>query len=255
MAKKIPKVVLGVAAIAVMAIALLIVYKKMTITKAPEKTAIVEDAIVAKPMLSDYELPPIKDGMVPVITHIPTAKKVVFLTIDDGTHKNQSEIDTLAANNIKASLFLTKTSITTYPEFFKPIQDQGSLIENHTMLHNPMMYKRSYDSQKADICGMSDYITEQYGRRPILFRPPGGAYSDTTLKAIADCGMKAAVTWIALVEKGTMKYQVDTKLRPGDIVLMHFTSNFDSDINAFIKAAKASELEPVLLEDFLQVKS
>ena len=35
-------------------------------------------------LVPDYVLPPIENGMVPVLTKVPTEQKVVFLTIDDG---------------------------------------------------------------------------------------------------------------------------------------------------------------------------
>lgn len=256
MRKPIPKILLALLAIGVIVLVFVLYPRKMAETKISKNVSAVASTtpVVVKPAASStiFKLPAIKNGMVPVLKRIETREKVVFLTIDDGVYKDQSEIDILASSSLKASLFLTQTSILYEPEFFLPIQDQGSRIENHTLSHNTRMFKLSYAKQKAEICGMSDYINEQYGRRPVFFRPPGGKYSNDTLKAIADCNMKAAVTWIALIENGVIKYQTVQKLRPGDIVLMHFTPNFKKDIDAFMKAAKASGLQPTLLEDFAQ---
>jgi hypothetical protein len=97
-----------------------------------------------------------------------------------------------------------------------------------------------------------EYAQQQYGRRPTLFRPPGGAYSNVMRKAVADAGLKAIITWEAKANAGQMDYQVGNVLRPGDIVLMHFRPEFAADFAAFRQAQLAAGLEVVLLEEFLR---
>ena len=200
----------------------------------------------------DFSIPPITNGMAPVITHFPTEQKVVFLTIDDGAYKDQSVVDMIQQNGIRASLFLAKTFISGNPDFFKQIIALGSLVEDHTIGHDThMVTNQSYQQQKDEICGMADYELAHYGRRPIFFRPPGGAYSDTMRRAAADCGMKAVVTWIAKANGGSMQYQIGDHLRPGDIVLMHFRPEFKKDMQAFLDAQNAAGLHTELLEDLV----
>ena len=100
---------------------------------------------------------------------------------------------------------------------------------------------------------MQDYAQQQYGRRPTLFRPPGGAYSTAMRQAVAAAGMKAIITWETKSNAGHMDYQYGNALRPGDIVLMHFRPEFAADLAAFRAAQLAAGLEVVLLEDFLGV--
>ena len=199
----------------------------------------------------DYIVPNPKNGLAPLISTIPTKQPVVFLGIDDGVYKDASEVQMLKDNNIKASLFLAKSLIVDNPNFFKQITANGSFIENHTLNHYLDLYKRSYAVQKAEICGQADYLQAQYGRRPVLYRPPGGSYDSDTLRAANDCGMKAVATWIAKANGGSMQYQIGNKLRPGDIVLMHFRPEFKQDLQAFIDAEKASGLHTALLEDWV----
>jgi peptidoglycan/xylan/chitin deacetylase (PgdA/CDA1 family) len=200
----------------------------------------------------DYVLPPIVNGLAPVVTTLPTKKNIVFLGIDDGAYKDQSVVDLLKQNNIKASLFLSKMFIANNPDFFKQIIAQGSFVEDHTLSHDINMVKESYEQQKSEICGMADYDQQHYGRRPILFRPPGGAYSTTMRKAAADCGMRAIVTWIAKANGGSMQYQIGDHLRPGDIVLLHFRPVFKDDLKAFVDAENAANLHTELIEDAIQ---
>jgi peptidoglycan/xylan/chitin deacetylase (PgdA/CDA1 family) len=200
----------------------------------------------------DFLIPPITNGMVPVITNFLTKQKVVFLTIDDGAYKDQSVVDVIQSNGIRASLFLSKTFISGNPDFFKQIISLGSLIEDHTISHDThMVTAQTYAQQKQEICDMAEYEYIHYGRRPIFFRPPGGAYSDTMRRAAADCGMKAVVTWIAKANGGSIQYQIGNHLRPGDIVLMHFRPEFKKDMQAFLDAQNAAGLHTELLEDLV----
>ncbi len=224
---------------------------KKPITDNKPEPVVKPTAPAAAPVIEpDYIIPAITGGLAPVVYTLPTAQNVVFLGIDDGAFKDQSVIDIMKKNNIKASLFLYKNLISSNPDFFKQLVDQGSVVENHTISHDTNMTNtQSYDQQKAEICGMSDYVELNYGRRPTLFRPPGGAYSETMQKAVADCGMKAIATWVAKANGGSMQYQVGDKLRAGDIVLMHFRPEFAQDMAAFVSAMNAAGLHTALLED------
>ncbi|XAS67055.1 polysaccharide deacetylase family protein [Micrococcaceae bacterium Sec5.7] len=187
-----------------------------------------------------------------MITRVQTKHPVVFLTIDDGITKTPEMAALMTKFDYPATIFLTRNFVQGNPGFFKEFQAQGSLIENHTVSHNVNMVQQfGYDQQLAEITGMQDYALQQYGRRPTLFRPPGGAYSNLMLKAVADAGLKAVITWEAKANAGHMDYQVGSSLRPGDIVLMHFRPEFAADLAAFRKAQLAAGLEVVLLEDFL----
>lgn len=202
-------------------------------------------------LVPDYKLPPIVDGLAPVLTRVPTEQKVVFVTIDDGAVKRESDLALLEKHGIKASLFLAHDFIAADPDFYLKYTKAGHLIENHTMTHNLDFIHLSYEQQKAEICGMADMAEQKYGRRPVFFRPPGGPYTQSVQRAVADCGLKAIVDWETKANAGRMDYQVGAGLRPGDIVLMHFRPEFPNDLAAFLAAQKAAGLKVVLLEDYL----
>lgn len=224
-----------------------------TLTPSPTPTPTATKRI-RRTFIPDYQLPPIIGGLAPVITKIETKHPVVFLTIDDGNIKTPESIKLLAEYDYPSSLFLTRDTIADNPAFFNAFKAQGSLIENHTVTHNINMVRQwGYQQQLNDIVGMQEYALQHYGRRPTLFRPPGGAYSSVMRQAVADAGMKAIVTWEAKANAGKMDYQVGNSLRPGDIVLMHFRAEFAADLAAFRAAQLAAALEVVLLEDFLGV--
>jgi hypothetical protein len=189
----------------------------------------------------DVMIPPVVDGLAPVISQLPTKRPVVFLGIDDGANKQPFELELMKKNHIKATLFLADRFIRDNPLFFKDFITQGSLIEDHTVNHK-LLTSMSYENQRLEICNDADIQEQTFGRRPILFRPPGGAYNLNTRRAAAACGMKAVVEWIAKANGGSMQYQIGSTLRPGDIVLMR----------AFLEAEKAAGLQTALLENWIQ---
>lgn len=202
----------------------------------------------------DFKLPPVQNGLAPVLTRIDTKQPVVFLTIDDGVTKTPEMIRLLAEYDYPASIFLAKDFVKDKPAFFKNFISRGSLVENHTVHHNiNMVTEMDYAQQLAEINAMQDYAQQQFGRRPTLFRPPGGAYSVAMRQAVAAAGLKAIITWEAKANTGQMDYQYGKTLRPGEIVLMHFRPEFAADLAAFRAAQLAAGLNVVLLEDFLGV--
>jgi peptidoglycan/xylan/chitin deacetylase (PgdA/CDA1 family) len=220
--------------------------------KTPPPLALQTTPVVVQEKPDSY-FSPIEDGMVPVITNIPTQQPVVFLTIDDGAHKSPDELPALTNNHLHATLFLARLFISDNPLFFDDFQKAGNPIENHSLNHlTDYDDIHSYAVQHAQICGMADYEQQVYGRRPEYFRPPGGSYSNAMRRAAADCGMKAIVTWIAKANGGSMQYQIGDKLRAGDIVLMHFRPEFQQDLQAFLDAMNAQKLHTELLEDWLR---
>lgn len=211
-----------------------------------------EGGIASNARKPDFIIPAAVDGQTPVLSHIPTKQPVVFLGIDDGLYKQAFEPKLLKDYHIRASLFLDNDAIKDRPEFFQSFIANGSRIENHTLDH-PLLTNLSYEQQRQQICGEANLQQQQYGQRPVLFRPPGGAYNGDTTRAAAACGMQALVLWTSKANGGFMQYQTGHSLQAGDIVLMHFRPEFKSDLDAFEAALKAAGLHTELLEDWLQI--
>ncbi|NUP75158.1 MAG: polysaccharide deacetylase family protein [Sinomonas sp.] len=200
---------------------------------------------------SDFAIPPIQNVLVPVITRVTTKQPIVFLTIDDGVTKKPEAIDLLRKYEYPVSMFLTKNFVQEDPGYFRQLMREGDFVENHTISHDVQMSTKAYAYQFAEIKGMQDYAQATFGRRPTLFRPPGGAYSNVMRKACADAGIKALVDWETKSNSGHMDYQYGNALRPGDVVLMHFRPEFAADLEAFRTAQLAAGLTVVNLERFI----
>ncbi|WP_233625070.1 polysaccharide deacetylase family protein [Actinoplanes sp. ATCC 53533] len=189
-------------------------------------------------------------GAVPYLSRIPTQQPVAFITIDDGNLKLPEAAKLMAAARVPVTLFLTTDAIKDDEPYFARLQQQGAVIEAHTITHTELRGK-SYAFQRREICGSADRLGQLYQRRPVLFRPPFGTKDATTLRAARDCGIKAAFMWKETVHKGKVRYQEGKKVLPGDIILMHFRPAFVKDFLAALRAIHKAGLTPALLEDYI----
>ena len=181
---------------------------------------------------------------------IPTDQKIAFITMDDGIEKNPLALKLFQAAHVPITLFLEVNAVKDNPGFFTPLQAAGATIEAHTISH-PNLRGRSYAYQKHEICGGADWLQQQYGRRPVLFRPPFGTHDANTLKAVHDCGMKAAFFWKETTDHGYVFFQEGKTVQPGDIILMHFRPRFVDDFLAVLNAIHRAGLTPARLEDYI----
>lgn len=198
----------------------------------------------------DVALPRVSNGLAPLIYMVPTKLPVVFLTIDDGVYREPEAAARMREAHVPASLFLTNNYTHQHSLYFRDLAGQtGSVIEDHTLTHKDLP-TLNYHDQHTEICATADVYAQLYGKRPTIMRPPYGDFNADTQRAAASCGLRGIIIWHALVQNGTVQYQIGNSLRPGDIVLMHFTPNFKKDLQAFIDASKAAGLTPQLLEDW-----
>ncbi|WP_405991423.1 polysaccharide deacetylase family protein [Streptomyces sp. NBC_00986] len=125
-------------------------------------------------------------GLPPVVDHVRTRDRVVFLTYD---HDAGARRDPGFADMVR--------------ELRLPVTEFGTAQDRRPVAGLP------YDAQRTEICGS----------RTRLLRPPYGTYDTTTRRAAADCGISALVLWRAATTTGTLTYtRGDHHLAPGDIV-------------------------------------
>lgn len=191
-------------------------------------------------------------GLAPVITRVETTDPVVFLTIDDGWTREPEALAAFEEAGIPATLFLLDPPIMEDADFFRSMPD--TLVEGHTQSHVDLTTV-SQEEQRAEICGNANTIDRILGRRPVLFRPPYGNHNEATVRAAAECGMDAIVLWEQSLDGDAVSYRSETRLRPGDIILMHFRANFVEELHTAIRHAEAAGLEFALLEDYIAPES
>ncbi|MBU7596855.1 polysaccharide deacetylase family protein [Streptomyces sp. P38-E01] len=161
-------------------------------------------------------------GLPPVLNRVPTRDRVVFLTIDDGYHKDPELIRMLRELDVPYSAFLSDYVAADDYDYFRRMQRAGAGIHNHTLTHKELP-KLSYEGQRKEICGQQEVLAEEFGKPPKLFRPPYGAYNRDTLRAAATCGITAVPLWAEEAWAKRFDWRrADRKFHPGDIVLTHF---------------------------------
>ncbi|MGC5010187.1 polysaccharide deacetylase family protein [Streptosporangium sp. DT93] len=192
------------------------------------------------------------DGLPPVISSIPTRRKVVFLTIDDGWEQDPGFVAQVRDRRIPVAAFVTRDAVEgrgaadptaqggRFPSsgtwrYVRDLRDAGVTIENHTLTH-PNLPALGYRGQRAEICGASRLIRRHAGTTPTLFRPPFGNHDGLTRRAAKSCGIDALLLWTATVQPGgKIAYQVpDKRLRPGDVLLLHFRPNLARDFATLV---------------------
>ncbi|MEW2256242.1 polysaccharide deacetylase family protein [Streptomyces sp. NPDC047869] len=191
----------------------------------------------------------------PVVDHVGTTDRVVFLTYDDGAERDPRFADMIRELRLPVSLFLTGS--VTGPGYgrFARLRAVGAAIENHTLDH-PALPGLPYAGQRAEICGQRDALRSRFGVRPRLLRPPHGAYDATTLRAAADCGVSALVLWrAALGPDGLVHRRGARHLAPGDIVLVSPGEDTGPTLTErtvrLLRHAQSQGLTVARLEDYL----
>ncbi|MGK5693587.1 polysaccharide deacetylase family protein [Streptomyces sp. URMC 128] len=162
---------------------------------------------------------PDQGGLPPVLDHVRTRDRVVFLTYDDGAERDPRFVTLVRERRLPVSMFLTDSVVGPGYGHFARLRAVGASIQNHTLDH-PALRGLPYAGQRAEICGQQHKLRSRFGIRPRLFRPPYGTYDTTTLRAAADCGIRAIVLWRAsLNPDGTLTYtRGKPALRPGDVI-------------------------------------
>ncbi len=189
--------------------------------------------------------------LAPIYSRLPVKARVAFLTMDDGWTRLPQAIPLMRAAHIPFTMFLIAPVAASDPGFFMQMESAGGVVEDHTITH-PIMRGKSYAFQRNEICGAIPSLVTSFGRQPEYFRPPFGDYDQTTLRAVHDCGLKAAFNWSETVNYGKVNYQTSLhRIQPGDIILMHFRPAFVNDVLAALNAIHNAGLTPALLEDYV----
>jgi peptidoglycan/xylan/chitin deacetylase (PgdA/CDA1 family) len=103
------------------------------------------------------------------------ARKIAYLTFDDGPGKYTAELlNILKQNDAKATFFLIGANVKQYPDLVKREKAEGHYVGMHSMTHN---YKKLYtngeyvNEMKED----QGLIANIIGESPKLTRPPYGS--------------------------------------------------------------------------------
>lgn len=173
-----------------------------------------------------------------------TEKKVVALTFDHswGNTFTPSILDTLKANNIKATFFIMGPWAKKYPEVAKRMVTDGHEIASHGYRHqNYGDMTREWVTE--DIQKSHALIKEVTGVDAKLIRPPNGHYSKQSLKVAEELGYRTIIWSIDSLDwknpgRDVIVERIVKRLKPGGIILMHASDT----------PVQTAEALPILLE-------
>lgn len=188
---------------------------------------------------------------------IPSSKKVIYLTFDDGPTPEITNwtLDVLKQYNAKATFFCIGNNIEKHPNIFQDILKDNHAIGNHTHDHikgwktNTKDYLK--DIQKTQAVILNQIPESNTGARndvsPKLFRPPYGQITPKQGKKLIALGYKIIMwdvlsfDWSKTVKQENCLNNVLTKTTSGSIIVFH-----DS-----VKASKNMQYTlPQVLEHF-----
>lgn len=184
-----------------------------------------------------------------VYGQIKTRNNVVFITIDDGYIIDERVADLIEREHIPVTLFLVERAARLHLDFFKRLVAAGATVENHTTDHSRLT-GQSRAGQQKKMCAPMDSFTSMFGRRPTLFRPPYGAFNQTTRELVRACGMSALMMWSAIMNNGYIAVQ-DKNLSAGELILMHFRTDLYKNLTNLLAELRRRNLTVGRLEDYV----
>ena len=196
-----------------------------------------------------------------------TSRKIIYLTFDEGYENGYtaSILNTLKANNVHATFFVTKPFVTGSfngvpdTELLKRISSEGHIIGNHSVQHKSMATFTSETAFNAEITGVEDAVNSIPGcKMSKYFRPPEGTFSELSLYYTQKLGYKSIFFALAYQD-----YNVDNQPDPesskatllkntrnGMICLLHAVSKTNATIlDSLIKEWKSRGYEFKTLDD------
>ena len=186
----------------------------------------------------------------PVTSKVDTRDKVVFITVDDGIVTSRGALEYVLKKKLPITSFLTMSEVPGHEKYFRKISQWGS-IQNHTTTHGNFA-DPSTDLHRQ-ICPVQRDYRERFGTKPWMLRPPygEGARSERVHQVATRCGITDIVMWDALVDGGPLQTADGGPLKPGSIILLHYTATLEHDLRVAVKAARAQGLVPADLADYL----
>jgi polysaccharide deacetylase family sporulation protein PdaB len=165
-----------------------------------------------------------------IVWEVASAReKLICLTFDDGPDPEQTPaiLDLLRTYGAHATFFVTGVQAKQHPELLLREVQEGHEIGNHTY-HHKFFRRPSAETVLRELSEAEQVIVTATGKKPHLFRPPGGYYDQTIVDASREAGYRIILwSWHedtkdwARPGVGRIAGKVLGNARPGDIVLLH----------------------------------
>jgi peptidoglycan/xylan/chitin deacetylase (PgdA/CDA1 family) len=156
-----------------------------------------------------------------------TKDKVIALTFDDGPDPQYTPelLDVLKENDIKCTFFVLAEKAQKYPDIIKRIENEGHHIGLHSLKHTNAIF--SLPNQTKKDFSESLGIMDDLGIRIKFFRPPWGIFNPLTYHYAKGYNYQivlwsiCAMDWSRWATEDFIKKRLTSKVKPGDIILLH----------------------------------
>ena len=158
----------------------------------------------------------------------PAGERAIALTFDDGPHPTRTAqvLAILQSEDIPATFFMVGEMVEDYPQVALQVADAGFEIGSHSFTH-PNLTKKDIATIRREVIGTQDLIEQVTGRRPRLFRPPGGFVNDRVRQVCREDGLVIVMwsvdprDWSAQSTPETIRARTLNEIHNGAIVCMH----------------------------------
>ncbi len=158
------------------------------------------------------------------------------LTFDDGPSPLYTPrvLAVLARHGVQATFFMLGSNVVKYPDTVRQVVAAGHALGNHSWSH-PNLGTLGPAQVRDQIRRTQDAIGRIAGRRPVLFRAPGGHFAPAAMAECAALGLRP-ISWSVDPEDwsnpGSRRIadRVLADARTGSIVLNHDGTLSGSDV-------------------------
>ena len=156
-----------------------------------------------------------------VVWRINPAKKVIYLTFDDGPNSRVTPLvlDILDRFEVKATFFCVGENVSRFPDVYDEVKRRGHTDGNHTFNHLKG-FEYATDYYVRNVEKANGYIKSD------LFRPPHGQIKPSQIKALKDDYRIIMWDFITYdydkrIEPEKIIAEVKKRSRNGSIVVFH----------------------------------
>ena len=169
--------------------------------------------------------------------HGDRSKPLLSLTFDDGPSPATTPVvlDVLKKHKVKATFFIIGKNIGGNEEVLRRILGEGHLIGNHSWSHSVLWDFLPARRMAADLVKNIAETERITGKRMKLFRPPYGVINPMLARAIGRTGLNV-IGWsfrsfdTTSGSAESLLSKTIIKVRPGDILLFHDSSELTAGI-------------------------
>ena len=164
-----------------------------------------------------------------VLFHVPTHRKILALTIDDGPSPSTTEIhQILNTYGAKATFFLIGSHIPGREDTLRDLVANGHELANHAM-HDEPSFRLAQDELVKQIKSVETQIKQIYGpaTTPLrYFRPGSGFFNTAMQKTLASLDYRLVLGSIYPHDAQVSQWKLNathilSMARPGGIIICH----------------------------------